>query len=208
MLIILFGSRSCSCYDQQQQQQDRPPTLLLPSRRSLITRCLVTVSQFLFHNNINNINNNLCFAMSSSSTAATNNHKIRIIDTHLHVWANTHEAATTYPYQSLPPPPSTIVDRATPDSLLSQMSNCGVEGALIVQPINHKFDHSYVAAAIRTYPNKFKGMLLFDPSSSQSKADALRQLHDLLLQGFVGVRFNPSLWPTNLFKNLLPHLLL
>jgi len=68
-----------------------------------------------------------------------------------------------------------------------------VDGALIVQPINHKFDHSYVSNAMKQYPDKFKGMLLHDPSLPSKLA--VERLEELVLAGFVGVRFNPYLWP-------------
>lgn len=73
------------------------------------------------------------------------------------------------------------------------MNDAGVDGALIVQPINHKFDHSYVANAMKKYPDRFKGMLLHDPSLSPELA--VERLEELVLAGFVGVRFNPYLWP-------------
>lgn len=155
------------------------------SRRSVI-KVFTLISQILFSSSVGK---NIGLAMTTASGS-----NIRIIDSHLHVWANTQEAASSYPYQTLPPPPSAIVDRATPESLLSQMTSCGVDGALIVQPINHKFDHSYVIAALQRFPNRLKGMLLHDPSF-QSEDLALRQLDLLLSQGFVAVRFNPSLWP-------------
>lgn len=73
------------------------------------------------------------------------------------------------------------------------MQTAGVDGALIVQPINHKYDHTYVSDAIKRHPTKFKGMMLHDPSlSSQMAVDRLEQL---VLKGSVGVRFNPYLWP-------------
>lgn len=73
------------------------------------------------------------------------------------------------------------------------MTKAKVDGALIVQPINYKYDHSYVTSAIERYPTKFKGMLLHDPSLD--KDGALSRLEELVLKGFVGVRFNPYLWP-------------
>lgn len=72
------------------------------------------------------------------------------------------------------------------------MEEAGVDGALIVQPINHKYDHSYVSHAVRRHPSKFKGMMLHDPSLS--KEMAVNRLEELVLAGFVGVRFNPYLW--------------
>ena len=121
---------------------------------------------------------------------------IKHIDSHLHIWANTQESEK-YPYagdDQIPPP--SIKDRASASYLLDTMKNSNVDGALIVQPINHKFDHSYVASAIKAYPTKFKGMLLHDPSLSPD--DAVERLEELVLQGFVGVRFNPYLWPAEM----------
>lgn len=116
------------------------------------------------------------------------------IDSHLHVWATADEAASTYPYAGPDQtPPTQLQNLASPSELLKKMSEAGVDGALIVQPINHKFDHSYVAEAMRAHPGKFKGMMLHDPSLSAEAAVA--RLEELVLGGFVGVRFNPYLWP-------------
>jgi predicted TIM-barrel fold metal-dependent hydrolase len=139
-------------------------------------------------------------SMSMSTPAASAGGQIRrpnlVIDSHLHVWANEAEAkASSYPYAEGQTPPDSLINAASVKSLLTQMELANVDGALIVQPINHKFDHSYVAHAISSHPDKFKGMLLHDPSLS--KEDALLNLEELLLQGFVGVRFNPYLWPSN-----------
>lgn len=114
---------------------------------------------------------------------------MKIIDSHLHVWADKSEAES-FPYDQ--PPKEALQDVATPEALIDQMDNAGVNGALIVQPINHKYDHNYVANAIKKYPHKFKGMLLHDPSLSPEMA--VQRLEELVLAGFVGVRFNPYLW--------------
>ena len=118
----------------------------------------------------------------------------RIIDSHLHVWASTDEAATAFPYAPDNNPPASLQNKASIGNLLDLMQLSGVQGALIVQPIHHKFDHSYVIQAVKQYPTVFKGMLLHDPSLS--KDDAVSRLDDLALQGFQAVRFNPYLWPT------------
>jgi predicted TIM-barrel fold metal-dependent hydrolase len=116
-----------------------------------------------------------------------------IVDSHLHVWANEKEASS-FPYAEGQDPPDALRNLGSTSTLLEKMDANGVDGALIVQPSNHKFDHSYVMSAIKTYPDRFKGMLLHDPS--QSPEDAVSKLEALVLQGFVGVRFNPYLWPT------------
>lgn len=80
------------------------------------------------------------------------------------------------------------------------MKQANVDGALIVQPINHQYDHRYVAQAMKDHPDKFKGMLLFDPSLGLGLQDqnlALARLEELVLEGFVGVRFNPYLFPAD-----------
>ena len=117
----------------------------------------------------------------------------KVIDSHLHVWANEKEASSSFPYADGHDPPESLRNAACTSALLQKMDECGVDGALIVQPINHKFDHSYVTNAIQTHPSRFKGMLLHDPSLNE--ADAISCLEDLALKGYVGVRFNPYLWP-------------
>ena len=115
----------------------------------------------------------------------------KVIDAHLHVWASTIESAKGFPY--VQPPPDSLKDKGSTAELIKQMNTNGVDGALIVQPINHQFDHSYVLAALKSHPDRFKGMLLHDPSLDADAAVA--RLEELALQGFVGVRFNPYLWP-------------
>mmetsp|Transcript_28185 Transcript_28185/g.56286 ORF Transcript_28185/g.56286 Transcript_28185/m.56286 type:complete len:344 (-) Transcript_28185:264-1295(-) len=128
----------------------------------------------------------------STTTAMAANAKV--IDSHLHIWATASESTSDYPYSSPDQtPPPNLQNVAFPSALLELMSKAGVDGTLIVQPINHKFDHSYVKNAIKTYPEKFKGMMLFDPSLSPKMA--IDRLEELVLAGFVGVRFNPYLWP-------------
>jgi predicted TIM-barrel fold metal-dependent hydrolase len=130
-------------------------------------------------------------AVSLKHSAAMTNKLV--IDSHLHVWANAQEAETGFPYAVGQDPPKSLQNSASVSVLLKKMDENGVDGALIVQPINHKFDHSYVISAIKEHPDRFKGMLLHDPSLPPD--DAVSQLEDLALKGFVGVRFNPYLWP-------------
>jgi predicted TIM-barrel fold metal-dependent hydrolase len=133
------------------------------------------------------------WALSSSfQTSQTAAMSTKVIDSHLHVWADAKEAASGFPYATGQEPPESLSNVASTASLLKKMEENGVDGSLIVQPINHKFDHSYVTQAIQEYPDKLKGMLLHDPSLSPE--DAVSQLEDLALKGYVGVRFNPYLW--------------
>jgi len=135
----------------------------------------------------------LAVTSSSSSVAAMSTHTGRkVIDSHLHVWANSLEAANGFPYVDQDPPAS-LQNLASTEELVKRMEDAKVDGTLIVQPINHKFDHSYVLKAMKLHPAKFKGMYLHDPSLSAE--EAVTKLEDFALQGFVGVRFNPYLWP-------------
>ncbi|GAV71325.1 Amidohydro_2 domain-containing protein [Cephalotus follicularis] len=116
--------------------------------------------------------------------------KTKIIDSHLHVWATPQQAADKYPYfpghePSLP---------GNVDFLLQCMEEAGVDGALIVQPINHKFDHSLVTSVLQKYPTKFVGCCLANPAEDISGAKQLEQL--VLQDGYRAVRFNPYLWPS------------
>ena len=78
-------------------------------------------------------------------TSSTSN-AFSVIDSHLHVWATADESKSNFPYSEDQTPQSQLQNEASPEKLLEQMDKAGVDGALIVQPINHKFDHSYVIA--------------------------------------------------------------
>jgi len=68
-----------------------------------------------------------------------------------------------------------------------------VDGALIVQPINHMFDHSLVTSVLKKYPSKFIGCCLANPADDGS---GIKQLEHLIVQEkYRAVRFNPNLWP-------------
>jgi len=123
---------------------------------------------------------------------------MKTVDSHLHVWANSKESID-YPYAPQQTPPPSLIDIASTDALLKQMSEAGVDGALIVQPINHKYDHRYVQEAITNHPDRFKGMMLFDPGLDVKHA--IDRLEELVLQGFVGVRFNPYLFDGKMSDN-------
>ncbi|KAG2565809.1 hypothetical protein PVAP13_7NG137400 [Panicum virgatum] len=73
------------------------------------------------------------------------------------------------------------------------MDEAGVDGALIVQPINHMFDHSLVTSVLKKYPSKFIGCCLANPADDGS---GIKQLEHLIVQEkYRAVRFNPNLWP-------------
>ncbi|XP_002514873.2 4-sulfomuconolactone hydrolase [Ricinus communis] len=129
-------------------------------------------------------------AKMATAEANTNPNSIRIIDSHLHVWASPQEAADKYPY--FPGQEPSLPGHL--EFLLQNMEEAGVHGALIVQPINHKFDHSLVTSVMKKHPTKFVGCCLADPAEDGS---GLKQLEELVLKdGYRAVRFNPYLWPS------------
>ncbi|KAL5717381.1 hypothetical protein ACHQM5_010393 [Ranunculus cassubicifolius] len=126
-------------------------------------------------------------ATTASFSSST---KPKIIDSHLHIWASPQQAANEYPYSpgNEPTLPGSL------DFLFQCMEEAGVDGALIVQPINHKFDHSLVTSALKKYPSKFVGCCLANPADDGSGIKALEDL--ILKDGYCAVRFNPYLWPS------------
>lgn len=123
---------------------------------------------------------------------------MKVIDSHLHVWANENESSL-FPYAADKKPPENLINISCTDVLLKNMEDAGVDGALIVQPINYLYNHDYVSNTIKMHPDKFKGMLLFDPSLKPE--DAVNRLEELVLKGFVGVRFNPYLFDGEMSAN-------
>ncbi|KAI5069917.1 hypothetical protein GOP47_0014260 [Adiantum capillus-veneris] len=74
------------------------------------------------------------------------------------------------------------------------MEEGGVDGALIVQPINHKFDHSYLSRVLQMHPEKFIGCCLANPSDEGEGVGEMERL--VTKDGYRAVRFNPYLWPS------------
>ena len=158
----------------------------LPTRRQIVITTL-RLQSFILPQSLLIPNK----GVSALSTTSESYEKMKIIDSHLHIWANPNEVVS-YPYFPSQEPPEQLSEVGSKDALIKKMKDANVDGCLIVQPINHKFDHSYVRDAIKTHPSLFKGMLLHDPSLPLK--EALEQLDNLSKLGFVGVRFNPYLW--------------
>ncbi|KAL6190630.1 hypothetical protein ACLB2K_037024 [Fragaria x ananassa] len=132
------------------------------------------------------------FRVSAAATMATGGPQSssKVIDSHLHVWASPQEAADKYPY--FPGQEPTLPGDV--DLLLKSMEEAGVDGALIVQPINHKFDHSLVTSVLKKYPSKFIGCCLANPAEDGT---GVKELENLILKdNYRAVRFNPYLWPS------------
>ena len=119
-----------------------------------------------------------------------------LYDSHLHVWS---DGSDPFPYaSSVSPPPENLIDTSNYDDLLANMNESGVQKALIVQPINHLYDHKYLSHTLTKYPTKFKGMLTANPTL-QTKEEVHVYLDEILNSApsgtYVGIRYNPYLWP-------------
>lgn len=106
-----------------------------------------------------------------------------VIDSAVHVWSTGIE-----PYPWAVPPPKDLRNAATGDALVAAAARAGVTHALIVQPANHAYDHSYVTSVLKEHPKFFKAMGLANPTLPPN--DAVAALEALKDAGFVGVRFN------------------
>ncbi|XP_072980630.1 uncharacterized protein [Typha angustifolia] len=127
---------------------------------------------------------------SSQSIPSPASPSSKIIDSHLHVWASPQEAVEKYPY--FPGQEPSL--QGDVDFLLKCMEEAGVSGALVVQPINHMFDHSLVTSVLKRHPSKFTGCCLANPAEDGS---GIKQFEHLVVKdGYRAVRFNPALWPS------------
>jgi predicted TIM-barrel fold metal-dependent hydrolase len=110
---------------------------------------------------------------------------MRVIDAHLHVWSLD---ASRYPFHPAVSPPTA---RGDTDFLRACMSEAGVVGALVIQPIVYGYDHRYVTRALQEHGDALRGMCLIDPTHDDPPAELAR----LREEGYVAVRFNPNLFP-------------
>ena len=107
----------------------------------------------------------------------------KVIDSAIHLWS---DGAPPFSWASAPP--SNLQRVATTEQYVTAAKAAGVSGALVVQPANHLYDHSYVTKALNDHPDFFRGMGLANPTLPP--AEAVAALEALHAAGFVGVRFN------------------
>ncbi|CAK0835588.1 unnamed protein product [Prorocentrum cordatum] len=116
------------------------------------------------------------------------------IDTHLHLWT---PDAERYP-ASKPIPENLNSDRrGTFESFVKLMDETGISQAVVIQPINYGQDYRYLMAAMSAYPTRLKGMFIADPSVPSEDAAAWVRATAASSPGWVGIRFNPYLWPAS-----------
>ena len=110
-----------------------------------------------------------------------------IIDCHLHVWADDR---TRYPWAA--PNPRLEPTRGSGEFLLECMDAAGVAGAVIIQPILYRWDHTYVNETLRRFPDRFAGVALVNPADPHAPAELERLVQE---EGYRGFRVNPNLYP-------------
>lgn len=113
---------------------------------------------------------------------------MEIIDSHLHVWS---DDTARYPWQPVVGMPAHKLPGSV-DLLLRLQAECGVSRAVIVQPGNYGYDHSYILDCCRRHPGRFAAVCLVDPQAP----DAARQLERLVrVEGCAGLRLRPLFTP-------------
>ena len=125
----------------------------------------------------------LASASSFVNTSAMFSGTRQVIDSAIHLWSCGAE-----PYQWAVPPPTNLHGAATAEAYIESARAAGVAGALVVQPANHMYDHTYVSDMLKEHSGFFRGMGLANPTLPPQLAVA--ELDRLQALGFVGVRFN------------------
>lgn len=108
---------------------------------------------------------------------------LRIIDPHVHIWKNDPQFPWA-PETKNPP-----AEDATPEMLLELMAANGVEQTVLVQVIHYRWDNSYAAQALKTYPDKFMAVARVNPEDPAAPDHLTYWTQE---QGFHGVRLSPA----------------
>ena len=116
-----------------------------------------------------------------------------VVDTATHVWSRESEQQA---YPCLLTPPESLRNIATATDLGELMERTGVDKVLITQPINFKFDHSYLDAVIDA--KRFYGIFLLNPEMSlEEGVEYIRSFERKKSMGYVGMRLNPALFESS-----------
>jgi len=108
---------------------------------------------------------------------------MRIIDPHVHVWKNDPQFPWA-PETTTPP-----AEDATSEMLLDLMAANGVEKTVLVQVIHYRWDNSYTAHAMKTYPDKFMAVCRVNPEDPAAPDHLSLWTEE---HGFHGVRLSPA----------------
>lgn len=133
------------------------------------------------------------YSMATKMMASDKLSNKYIIDSHVHIWAD-----NTMPFAFAGvEPPIDLRNSSTPQVLRENMEKSDVKGCIVIQPINYKFDHSYLISTSKdpNYSKIFKFVCLLNPLLDLEEGKInLRYLKD---NGFVGIRINPYLFSSD-----------
>jgi predicted TIM-barrel fold metal-dependent hydrolase len=102
-----------------------------------------------------------------------------IIDSHVHIWK--HDPKYPWAKETTHPPRQD----ATPEMLLELMRANAVDRTVLVQVIHYRWDNSYLADALKSYPERFRGVARVNPEDPAAP-DHVSALAGQ--QGFTGIR--------------------
>jgi len=102
-----------------------------------------------------------------------------VVDAHVHAWEMPSDRYPWSPLRNMRPQ-----EPATVELLLDTIQKHGVSKAIIVQPSNYGYDHSYVVDCLARYPGRFGAVALLDFRAD----DAPQRLATLVGRGIRGVR--------------------
>ena len=108
---------------------------------------------------------------------------MRLIDPHVHIWKN--DPRFPWAAETVDPP----TEDATPEMLLALMDANEVERTVLVQVIHYRWDNSYAAQALKSYPDRFMAVCRINPEDPAAP-DHLSYWTEA--HGFCGVRLSPS----------------
>jgi len=112
---------------------------------------------------------------SGLATAAPNNDRVPLVDTHLHCFAGTRDKR--FPYHARAP--YRPDEQATPEQLLKCMDEASVDFAVVVHPEPYQDDHRYLEHCLQIGKGKLKGTCLYfadRPDAATQMANLARRL--------------------------------
>jgi predicted TIM-barrel fold metal-dependent hydrolase len=116
---------------------------------------------------------------------------MRIIDIHAHIYEKVAGITQGQPMSSTRLgrvtignqevqflPPSFEKSQSTAETLIAYMDWCGIEKALLMPNPYYGYHNSYFIKAVKTYPDRFRGVALVDILKGESAARELSAIYD------------------------------
>lgn len=114
-----------------------------------------------------------------------------VIDSATHIFSDGKE-----PYTYVTPVVPDSLSKCNANCLIEKMNENGVTKSIITQPINHKFDHSYLDSILSSsLSSRLHGIFLFNPQLTIDEGKAM--INEFKMKKYVGMRLNPALFAEN-----------